>query len=161
MVYKVSLWAFVAFLIVMQDGSTKHYQKEFYDNGKIRSEGWLANNTKIGYWKFYYSNGEISEEGSYISNKRERYWFFYDANRVLAREGHYRNGTMNGWWLFYDAQGRIRHKCQLREGKKNGYCLKYNEEKLASAEKYKNGKKIKEWYSFASFKQENRLSDLR
>jgi hypothetical protein len=35
------------------------------------------------------------------------------------------------------------------------------DEELKSAEKYKNGKKIKEWFSFNSFKKENKLSDLK
>ncbi|MEN1786321.1 MAG: hypothetical protein AAGF77_14465, partial [Bacteroidota bacterium] len=65
------------------------------------------------------------------------------------------------WWLFYDENEKINHKCQLKDGIKNGYCLKYVNEKLKSAEKFKNGKKIKEWYSFGSLKRENKLSDLR
>ncbi len=32
---------------------------------------------------------------------------------------------------------------------------------VLNAEKYKNGKKIKEWFSFGSFKKENKLSDLK
>jgi len=68
---------------------------------------------------------------------------------------------MANWWLYYDATGKIQHKCQLINGVKNGYCLKYKKEKLASAEKYSNGKKIKEWYSLSSFKKENSLSDLK
>jgi len=34
-------------------------------------------------------------------------------------------------------------------------------EKLTSAEKYSNGKKIKEWFDFSSFKRDNNLSDLK
>ena len=34
-------------------------------------------------------------------------------------------------------------------------------EKLTSAEKYHNDKKIKEWFSFTRFKRENNLSDLK
>jgi hypothetical protein len=37
----------------------------------------------------------------------------------------------------------------------------YKNEKLVSASKYKAGKKIKEWSTFASFKKENKLSDLK
>tara|TARA_R110000822_G_scaffold237662_2_gene368034 strand:+ start:316 stop:426 length:111 start_codon:yes stop_codon:yes gene_type:complete len=33
--------------------------------------------------------------------------------------------------------------------------------KLVKASKYKNGKKIKEWTDFFSFKSENNLNDLR
>jgi len=68
---------------------------------------------------------------------------------------------MINWWIFYDSLGRINHKCQLINSKKNGYCLKYIDEKLVSAEKYKNGSKIKEWQSLVDFQKENKLSDLK
>ena len=61
----------------------------------------------------------------------------------------------------YDTKGRINHKCQLNNGKKNGYCLKFENEELVSAEKYQNGEKIKEWFSFVDFQRENKLSDLK
>ena len=32
---------------------------------------------------------------------------------------------------------------------------------IVKASKYKNGKKIKEWTDFSSFKDENNLNDLR
>ena len=49
----------------------------------------------------------------------------------------------------------------LKNNKKNGYCLRYNQQKLVKAEKYQQGKKIKEWTDLASFKKENSLFDLR
>ncbi|MFK5974124.1 MAG: hypothetical protein QM485_12705 [Flavobacteriaceae bacterium] len=137
------------------------YFKDFYETGKIKSEGWLRSGVKMGYWKFYHRNGRISEQGHYEYNKREKYWYFYHRNMVITKEGHYINGEMTQWWLFYNEKGRISHKCQLRKGKKNGYCLKYQNEKLTSAEKYQNGKKIKEWSTLRSFERENKLSDLK
>ena len=137
------------------------YFKDYYETGKAKSEGWLRYGIKMGYWKFYHRNGKISEQGHYEYNKREKYWHFYNKHRVKTKEGHYVNGEMTKWWLFYDEKGRISHKCQHNQGKKNGYCLKYENEKLTSAEKYRNGKKIKKWSSFSSFKRENKFSDLK
>ncbi|MGB3150194.1 MAG: hypothetical protein WBB27_05980 [Maribacter sp.] len=136
------------------------YDKTYYKNGKLKSEGWLRYNVKTGYWKFYHENGKISEQGHYVYGKRENYWYFYNKNRVRTKEGHYEKGEQVNWWLFYDLKGRINHKCQLNMGVKDGYCLKYKDEKLTSAEKYSNGEKIKEWTSFGAFKKENSLSDL-
>lgn len=136
------------------------YQKEYYDNGKLKSEGWTKNGIKADYWKFYHPNGKLSEEGHFQNNKRTKYWHFYDQDGKHLQEGHYLKGTKTDWWLFYDSNGKVNHKCQLKNGKKNGYCLKYLDERLTSAEKYQNGEKVKEWFSFASFKRENNLSDL-
>lgn len=137
------------------------YEKTYYKNGKIKSEGWLRYNVKTGYWKFYHNNGNMESQGYFEYGKREKYWYFYTPNRVREQEGHFTNGEKTNWWLFYDQKGRIDHKCQLKKGIKNGYCLKYVDEELSSAEKYENGKKIKEWTSFGDFKQENSISDLR
>ncbi|MFS4454760.1 toxin-antitoxin system YwqK family antitoxin [Maribacter sp. 2304DJ31-5] len=149
------------FVVTAPTNEDKTYQKTYYDNGKLRSEGWVRFNIKTDYWKFYHKNGHISAQGHYAYDKREKYWYFYDENSVRTQEGHYKNGEKINWWLFYDKQGRINHKCQLNKGVKNGYCLKYKNEKLTSAEKYSDGKKIKEWTNFVDFKRENSLSDLK
>lgn len=143
----------------LQTGAT--YYKDYYESSQIKSEGWIENNQEKGYWKFYYESGRISAQGHYKDNKREKYWYFYNPNGIKSKEGNYVQGHMTKWWLFYDAKGKISHKCQLSNGRKNGYCLKYKNEELVSAEKYRNGKKIKEWFNFIDFQRENKLSDLK
>ncbi|WP_245967142.1 toxin-antitoxin system YwqK family antitoxin [Ulvibacterium marinum] len=161
MLAKLVVLTSIFFIFGNATKTTSLYHKEYYETGEIKSEGWLENDEKTGYWKFYHSNGRLSEEGHYKNDKKEKYWYFYTKNNIRTKEGHYKNGKKAGWWLFYDQKGKIDHKCQLSNGKKNGYCLKYKNEKLTSAEKYKNGEKIKEWFDFSSFNRENKLSDLR
>lgn len=137
------------------------YYKEYYQKGEIKAEGWVKNGLKEGYWKFYHSNGKLSEKGRYEKSQRQDYWYFYTQNGKPQQAGHYMRGKMADWWLFFDSQGSVNHKCQMSNGKKNGYCLQYMNEKLTSAEKYRNGRKLKKWTSFSSFKRENKLSDLK
>ena len=33
--------------LTSQEGNTKSYLKNFYDNGQLKSQGWLLNNKKI------------------------------------------------------------------------------------------------------------------
>ena len=139
----------------------RSYTKAYYSNGELRSEGWIENDSKESYWKFYYPNGNLQKEGHFSNDKPTKYWYFYRENGTLEREGHFSKGTKQLWWLFYDDIGKIYHKCQLKNNKKDGYCLRYLNEKLVKAEKYKAGKKIKEWTDFRSFKKENKLSDLK
>ncbi len=139
----------------------KEYHREYYENGIIKAQGWIKGDSKEGFWKFYFPNGKLKEQGHFKNNLKVGYWYFYNKEGKLDMEGHYVKGNMTKWWLFYDEKGKVNHKCQLHRGVKNGYCLKYKDEKLKSAEKYNNGKKIKEWYDFRSFKKENKLSDLR
>lgn len=139
----------------------KMYHRDYHENGTIKEQGWKLGDIKEDFWKYFYPNGNIMEQGHYKMNQRSGYWFFYTQNGKLEMEGHMVNDKKVNWWLFYDEKGKINHKCQLKDGIKNGYCLKYIDEELKSAEKFQNGKKIKEWFSFTSFKKENKLSDLK
>jgi len=138
----------------------KKYHKTHYSNGQLKEEGWLTNNQKSGYWKFYYQKGTIAKEGHFKKNKPTKYWYFYQKNKSIEKEGHFKNGKKDSWWLFFSKQGEMNHKCQLKDGKKNGFCFRYHQRKLIKAEKYRKGKKIKEWTNLKSFKRENSLSDL-
>ncbi|TCK67440.1 hypothetical protein DFQ05_1216 [Winogradskyella wandonensis] len=130
---------FLVFLLLISSfaNAQKSYQKNYFENGKLESAGWIIKGEKTEYWRFYHSNGKLKEEG------------------------HYKAGEKVNWWIFYDIHGKVNHKCQLKDGKKNGYCLMYKNQKLISAVKYSLGKKIKQWTDFRSFKKENRLRDLQ
>ena len=158
---KIIFLVLVFFSFGNPSDENRSYHKEYYHKGEIKAQGWLKNGLKEGYWKFYHPNGILSEKGHYKEGKRQAYWYFYTETGIPKQAGHYEQGNMANWWLFFDSQGRINHKCQLNNGKKNGYCLQFRNEKLTSAEKYQNGRKIKKWTSFSSFKRENRLSDLK
>ena len=141
--------------------SQTKYVKNFYNNGQVQEEGWLKNNKKNSFWKYFYRNGDLKKEGHFKNNLETKYWYFYRPNKLLEREGHFIKGAKTNWWLYYDKAGNLAHKCQLKNNQKNGYCLLYKMKQIVKASKYKNGKKIKEWTDFSSFKDENNLNDLR
>ena len=139
----------------------KTYQKEYYDSGQLKEEGWVLDDKKVDYWKFYFENGNLKQEGSYKKGQKIKYWYFYSENALIDKEGHFKKGIKEDWWLFYDENGIVNYKCQLENNQKNGYCLVYKEEEIIKASKFKEGKKIKEWTSLSSFKKENNIFDLR
>ncbi len=140
--------------------SQNTYQKNYFSNGNMKSEGWIANGKKNGFWKYYFKNQQVKKEGHYKKGKPSKYWYFYRKDGLKDKEGHYKNGKKNKWWLFYDKEGNINHKCQLKNNDKNGYCLIYKMNQLIKASKYKEGKKIKEWTDLSSFKKDNNLIEL-
>ncbi|MDD7886910.1 toxin-antitoxin system YwqK family antitoxin [Flavivirga sp. 57AJ16] len=159
--FSVTVFSLVLFATFSVNAQTS-YKKTYYDNGHIKSEGWINNDhKKINYWTFYYPNGHVKKEGHFQQDKPVKYWYFYAENGNKKSEGHFIDGKKNNWWLFYNDMEKIDHKCQLKDNQKNGYCLMYKNEKLVSAKKYKAGKKIKEWTDYKSFKKENKLSDLQ
>ena len=119
------------------------------------------NTKKTAFWKFYYQTGILKKEGHFKDNLETKYWYFYSKDADKEKEGHFKKGVKYNWWLFYDNNGFVNHKCQLKNNQKNGFCLIYKKQKLVKASKFKNGKKIKEWTDFSTFKDENSLNDLR
>lgn len=160
MLKKILLFFLIA-LINFTVFSQKKYVKAYYSNHQLKAEGWLESGEKTSFWKYYYRNGTVKKEGYYKDNLKHKYWYFYSANAIKEKEGHFKKGQQNNWWLFYDQVGNVHHKCQLKNNQKNGYCLLYKMEKLIKASKYSNGRKIKEWTNFLSFKSENSLNHLK
>ena len=151
----------VLFLFTTTVFAQRTYHKNYDDKNTLISEGWVENNQKVAYWHFYYPNGALKKEGHFSAGLEIKYWRFYTTSGRLKMEGHFESGKKNDWWLFYDSMEKINHKCQLKNNQKNGYCLMYSNERLIAASKYKGGKKLKEWTTFASFKKENNLSNLQ
>tara|TARA_R110001632_G_scaffold18712_19_gene57706 strand:- start:6218 stop:6703 length:486 start_codon:yes stop_codon:yes gene_type:complete len=160
MSFKKLFYICFCFLSLQTFCQKKTYHKAYYQDGKMKEEGWVKGDQKNGYWKFYHENGNIKSEGRFKNNLETKYWSFYRANQSKEKEGHFLLGKQNKWWLYYDDMGHINHKCQLKNNQKNGYCFIYKMEKMVKASKYQNGKKIKEWTDFKSFRKENSLSDL-
>ncbi|WP_432411840.1 toxin-antitoxin system YwqK family antitoxin [Rasiella sp. SM2506] len=133
----------------------KNYQKEYYNNGTLKAEGWELGATKTDYWYFYYPNGEVASKGSFSNNKREGYWYFYDDNTTLLKQGHYQNGIAEDWWIFYDIATQTEKRFQFKNDKKNGFAFIYKKGRLKRAEAYKNNQKTGEWTSIFAFKKDN------
>jgi len=77
-------------IIGKQDGITR----EFYDNGKLKSE-WVYKNGEIqSTSKGYYETGELKYEYSFVNGVQEGITKEYDKNGKLIREWVYKNGEL-------------------------------------------------------------------
>jgi antitoxin component YwqK of YwqJK toxin-antitoxin module len=119
-----------------QVSAQKTYFKDYYDNGKLKSEGWVNQNKKVDYWFYYFENGNKKEEGHFIDNKKCK------------------------WWIFYYSNEEINKKCEFDNGQMNGFSLVYRSNQIIRAEKYIMGKKTKEWNSLTEFKKDNTTTFL-
>ena len=126
---------YILFLFVcIQVSGQRTYQKNYFKNGKMESEGWLNQNQKVDYWFYYYENGNKKEEGHYEANKKNKWWIFYKSNKAIDKKSEFENDQLNGFSLIYQKNSIIR------------------------AEKYSMGKKLKEWNSLSEFKKDNKIS---
>lgn len=92
-----------------------------------------------GYNKFYYDNGAISSEGLMKDDKPDGYWKNYYKNGKLKTEGNRKNFLLDSIWKFYSDNGRLTKTIHYDEGKKNGFVCNYDTaQKLISREVYVN-----------------------
>jgi len=78
-----------------------------------------------GYNKFYYGDGQISSEGPMRDGKPDGYWKTYYVNGQMKSEGNRKNFQLDSVWLFYDEQGNITKRINYKEDKKNGFYEVY------------------------------------
>jgi antitoxin component YwqK of YwqJK toxin-antitoxin module len=83
------------------------YNKFYYENGKISSEGLMKDGKPNGYWKNYYKNGKLKIEGNRKNFQLDSVWKFYDEKGRLSKTINYAEGKKNGITAVYDTLGKI------------------------------------------------------
>lgn len=78
-----------------------------------------------GYNKFYYPNGSLQSEGNMVNGKPEGYWINYYPTGVKKSEGRRKNFLLDSTWVFYSITGDTIQKINYLDGKKNGYTYDY------------------------------------
>ena len=78
-----------------------------------------------GYNKFYYGNGKISSEGSMRNGKPDGFWKTYYSDGILKSIGNRLNFELDSIWLFFNDKGDTTQKIDYKNGKKNGYLFSY------------------------------------
>ncbi len=78
-----------------------------------------------GYNKFYYPNGSLQSEGYFKEGKPEGYWKNFYPTGVIKSEGYRKNHQLDSIWIFYSITGDTLSKITYLLGKKNGYTSEY------------------------------------
>lgn len=95
-----------------------------------------------GYNRFFYENGKISSEGKMRDGKPDGYWKTYHKNGKVKIEGNRRNFLLDSTWKFYDEKGRINKVINYKVGKKDGLTINYDTlSRILSSELYKGDTK--------------------
>ena len=84
-----------------------------------------AQEVKEGYNKLYYPNGKISSEGTIKDGKPDGYWINYYENGKIKSEGNRRDFKLDSLWKFYTEKGLLYLMYTYKAGKKNGYKYTY------------------------------------
>lgn len=127
------LWLYAAFhtLFFISFSQTQHqvnpngYNKFYYENGKISSEGFMKDGKPDGYWKTYSPNGKIKSEGNRKNYELDSVWKFYDTNGKIAAEINYLNGKKDGMKRTWDADGYLLSEENIASDLKQGMTVTY------------------------------------
>ncbi len=94
-----------------EDGKTKNYQTEYYDNGSVKMSGAIKNDQRNGVWKAYFSSGELQTLANYNENGQEEGMYKVYAKKgtdyYLSFSGYYKEGERRGVWNFYNEKGEV------------------------------------------------------
>jgi antitoxin component YwqK of YwqJK toxin-antitoxin module len=124
------------------NGRNKHVQRDFYDNGKVKSEVPIENDLLNGVGKKYYENGNPQEvvgfkNGEFDGSNKYYYPNGQLWNEIIFKEGKYWKVVSN-----FTEAGKSRNPGTLSNG--NGTVIYYNEDgTIRETIKYVNGVKSK------------------
>jgi uncharacterized protein len=98
-------------------GSKEGVWKEFYDNGKLKSEKKFVNNQLDGYVREYNQDGtlklkEVYNQGKLLDNLKEdtlniEERITYDENKRVKKKGYYKSNVPVGIHREYDSDGKV------------------------------------------------------
>lgn len=105
-----------------------------------------------GYNKFYYANGVVSSEGVLRDGKPDGYWKTYSTKGVIKSEGNRTDYQLDSVWKFYNEAGILAFEFKYKKGKKNGSKNTFDvmTGQIVSSENYITD--VKEGNSFYYFK---------
>ncbi len=157
-------FSFFIFHFSFAQDSTKinGYQRFYYPNKVVSSEGTMVNGKPDGYWRSYYENGKLKSEGNRKNFELDSTWKFYNDKEKLILEVTYRNGKKNGmktsyldketiretfkndvkegYTRIYYPSGKIKLEIPFLNGMEQGFAKEYSEEgDIITLIEYKRG----------------------
>ena len=129
---------------------TNGYNKFYYPNGKIASEGGMKNGKPDGYWKTYYVTGVMKSEGNRRNTLLDSTWIFYTETADTSEIINYQMGKKTGYLYTFEtiteknniSKHYLKSKELYLDDKREGQALYYYPSgKVQQSVLYKNGKK--------------------
>ena len=116
------------------------YNKFYYENGKVSSEGNLKDGKPEGIWKSYFEDGKLKSVGNRVNHQLDSIWTFYDVDGNLKNEITYKSGKKNGTQTNYYSEGGKLTEEMYVDNTRNGQSFKYDKAgKLILEKTFENG----------------------
>lgn len=98
----------------------------FYDNGKVKFEGYFKDNKPIGTFKRYYDDGALFAVQTFFDNSEFSVVKMYYQTGNIAAEGRYKGKEKDSIWKYYSYYDKtLRLEENYKNGKRHGASIKY------------------------------------
>ncbi len=94
--------------------------RNWYDNGRLGSEGTNKNGEPNGHWKSWYESGQLKSEGTYKNGELDGTWRTWYENGQLGSEEPYKNGELDGTSRGWYENGQLKYETTYKNGQKDG-----------------------------------------
>lgn len=111
--------------ITAQKTNPDGFNKFYFDNGQLSSEGNLQNGLPEGYWKNYFETGILKSEGNRLGHQLDSIWKFYNSDGILTEEISYEDGKRKGITKKYSNEGFLIYSAPYVSDKKEGLAFSY------------------------------------
>ena len=114
-----------------QDVNPNGYNKFFYPDGSISSEGNLRDGKPDGMWKTYFPNGQLKSIGRRTEFMLDSTWLFFDEAGDTTSLVNYNFDKKNGYFCTYESfndsvhHNVVKSRELYRDDKRQGFALYY------------------------------------
>lgn len=130
------------------DKKTK--EKEYYEDGKLKSVSETLSGIKHGYTTIYYENGNVKSKEHFengVANGRQVSYF---PNGAVESIANFSKGKQNGLSILYDSSGSMLSEITFENDLPNGYFRKYINGKKKSEGTFKDGRVVGKYTQYDS-----------
>ena len=125
---------------VVEEGNYENSRKQglwknFFPNGKVKSEIAYVNSRPNGTYKTYFENGQVEEEGNWENNRNTGGFKRYHENGKTAQEFVFNDsGKRDGKQVYFYENGQVMIEADIVAGKEK-FVKEYYEDGSIKAEK--------------------------
>lgn len=97
-------------------GKPEGITKDYYENGKLKTEWMCEDGNLSGITKLYYENGELEKSSNYERNVRQGVTYGYFDSGALKSACNYKDGKLDGMHKIFYEDGLIKEFTVYRDG---------------------------------------------
>lgn len=126
------------------DNKKQGLRKQFYPDGKIKTEISFEDNIPKGESRTYFANGNISEIGTWKNGSWDGVYRYFYEDGTLSYEWNFVNGKREGEQKYYWPNGKLNYIGRWENGAEKGVVKEFNDNGLLVAERNFNEGKLEE-----------------